>query len=378
MRDASFTCATARWTVTPYNTDSARSTNARRLDSLSSADVHTQVAFGKRVGGALGRLVYSRDALALCRFAGLLSALASHVVAAAPPYLTGIVDDADSQVIEMPRLPGMWQRQVAWLAPEGSTVVPGDLVVRLDPGDLVAQEEAAQKDLEHHRLQAERRLAETMLGILDAETAVVEAESAVRLAGIDAEIPAHATRQLDYDQDQLDLATAEQALARARAALADKKEQHAEAQPVTEMAIARAEAHAERLRDAITRTEIHADREGLFIHGENPFTGTKIFAGETLPPTIKIAEVASRNALRFRFWVHEADILGVPAKTPIVVTADAIPSLSIAATVDWTSKQATARNEWSQGGYFELLAVPTEAVPPNLVPGMAVMAAVRP
>ena len=314
----------------------------------------------------------------LRRFAAFVSALAAYAVLGAPPYLTGVVDDADSQVIEMPRLPGMWQRQVAWLAPEGSPVAPGDLVVRLDPGDLIAQGEAAQTDLEQRRLQAERRLAETMLAILDAETAVIEAESAVRLARIDAEIPAHATRRLDHDQDQLDLATAEQALARARATLEDKKEQHAEAQPVTEMAIARAEAHTERLRDAITQTEIVADRAGLFIHGENPFTGTKIFAGETLPPTIKIAEVASRNALRFRFWVHEADILKVPAQTEIVVTADAIPSLSIAATVDWTSKQATVRNEWGQGGYFELLALPAEDVPPNLIPGMAVMAAVNP
>lgn len=316
--------------------------------------------------------------IALFRPLGFVCALVAHTVVAAPPYLTGVVDDADSQVIEMPRLPGMWQRQVAWLAPEGSTVGPGDLVVRLDPGELIAQAEAAEQDMEHHRLQAGRRLAETMLGILDAETAVIEAESAVRLARIDAEIPAYATRQLDHDQDQLDLATAEQALARAHATLADKKQQHAEAEPVTEMAISRAEAHWKRLRDAIARTEIHADRAGLFIHGENPFTGTKIFAGETLPPTIKIAEVASRNALRFRFWVHEADILKVPAKTELVVRADAVPTLSVAATVDWTSKQATPRNEWSQGGYFELLAVPTEAVPPNLIPGMAVMAAVRP
>ncbi len=316
--------------------------------------------------------------IGLFRFAGFLSAVVSHNIVAAPPYLTGVVDDADSQVIEMPRLPGMWQRQVAWLAPEGSTVAPGDLVVRLDPGNLIAEEEAAQTDLEQRRLQAERGLAETMLAILDAETAVIEAESAVRLARIDAEIPAQATRQLDHDQDQLDLSTALQTLARARATLADKKQQHAEAEPVTDMAIARAEAHWKRLRDAITQTEIHADRAGLFIHGENPFTGTKIFAGETLPPTVKIAEVASRNTLRFRFWVHEADILKVPVATEIVVTADAIPSLSIAATVDWTSKQATARDEWGQGGYFELLALPAEAAPTNLIPGMAVMAAVTP
>ena len=315
-------------------------------------------------------------ALAWQRFLRSALVLVPFTVAAAPPYLTGVVDDADSQTIEMPRLPGMWQRQVAWLAPEGSTVAPGDLVVRLDPGDLVAQEEAAQTDLEQRRLQAERQLAQTMLAILDAETALIEAESAVRVARIDAEIPANATRQLDHDRDQLDLATAEHALARARSTLSDKKEQHAKAQPVTQMAIARAEVNRNRLRDAIAQTEIRADRAGLFIHGENPFTGTKIFAGETLPPTIKIAEVASRNALRFRFWVHEADILRVPAGTPIIVTADAIPAVSIGAEVDWTSKQATMRQEWSQGGYFELLAVPIESVPPHLIPGMAVMAAV--
>ena len=299
-------------------------------------------------------------------------------VAAAPPYLTGVVDDAESQVIEMPRLPGMWQRQVAWLAPEGSTVAPGDLVVRLDPGDLIAQEEAAQADLEQRRLQAERQLAEKMLAILDAETAVIEAESAVRLARIDAAIPADATRQLDHDQDQLDLATAEHALARAQATLRDKRQQHAKAQPVTEMAVARAESHWKRLRGALEQTEIRADRAGLFIYGENPFTGTKIFPGETLPPTLKIAEVASRKALRFRFWVHEADILKVPVGTGMVVTADAIPDTSFAAKVDWTSKQATTRDDWSRGGYFELLALPDVATPPALIPGMAVMAEVRP
>ena len=51
----------------------------------------------------------------LGRFAVFVSALAAYAVVGAPPYLTGVVDDADSQVIEMPRLPGMWQRQVAWL-----------------------------------------------------------------------------------------------------------------------------------------------------------------------------------------------------------------------------------------------------------------------
>ena len=71
-------------------------------------------------------------------FAGLVLLCAPVADAALPPYLTGVVEDAESQVIEMPRLPGLWQRQIAWLAPEGSTVAQGDVVVRLDPGDLIA------------------------------------------------------------------------------------------------------------------------------------------------------------------------------------------------------------------------------------------------
>ena len=299
-------------------------------------------------------------------------------VAAMPPYLTGLVEDAESQVIEMPRLPGLWQRQIAWLAPEGSTVAPGDVVVRLDPGDLIARTEAAQTDLEERRIQTERQRNATLLAILDAETAVIEAESAVRLARIDAEIPAHATRRLDHERDQLDLETAEHALERARATLADKQDQQAKSDPVTRMAVARAESEHDRLQQALAQTEIRAEGTGLFIHGENPFTGAKVFAGETMPPTAKIAEVASRTALRFRFWVHESDIRHVPVDTVLVVTPDAIPELSVQARVEWTSKQAATRNEWSPGGYFEVLAIPTEPNPEDLIPGMAVMAARTP
>ena len=70
----------------------------------------------------------------------------------APPLLTGIVEDAESQAVEMPRLPGAWQRRIEWMAPEGSTVSAGDLIVRLDPGTMIVQEEQARTDLENRML----------------------------------------------------------------------------------------------------------------------------------------------------------------------------------------------------------------------------------
>ena len=92
-----------------------------------------------------------------------------------------------------------------------------------------------------------------------------------------------------------------------------------------------------------------------------------------LQPTVTIAEVASRKKLQFHFWVHEADILKLPVGARITVTPDAMPQRSVSAKVEWTSKQATTREEWSRGGYFEMRAVPVEAGLNDFIPGMAVM-----
>ena len=87
-----------------------------------------------------------------------LSALFLSNAAGAAPLLTGVVEDVNAQTIEMPSLPGAWQRQVEWMAREGSQVAVGDLVVRLDPGDLISQEEQLRTDLEKRRLSAQRRI----------------------------------------------------------------------------------------------------------------------------------------------------------------------------------------------------------------------------
>lgn len=317
-----------------------------------------------------------RDGVDAVRLAALLGAGAGWCLAAAadPPYLTGVVDDGESQVIEMPRLPGAWQRRIAWIADEGAEVAAGDLLVRLDPGDLIVEEETTRQDLVQRRLESERQLAQAALAILDAETAVAEADSAVRLAEIDAALPAGSVRQLDYERHQLTLSTAQNALRRAKEALANKRAEETAVTAHMARLVAKAQAEWRRRLDAIERTEISADRPGLFIHAESPFTGNKIFAGETLQPGAVLARVASRRALRFRFWVHEADIRRLPLGAALVVTPDAVPSLAIRATVEWTSKQAAERDNWSAGGYFELLAAPADDLPAELVPGMAVMA----
>ncbi len=293
---------------------------------------------------------------------------------AGAPYLTGVVEDGDSQTIEMPNLPYTFRSQVGWLAPEGSYVEVGDIVVRIEPGNLVEQAESLEAAYEEELVAAETSRAERTLAIIDAETALEVARTARDLAWLDAQVPATAVTQLIYDRAQLALENAENALTVAEETLANAELKFEELKPIIDLRVSQAEASWLTVRDALDRLEIRTERAGIVIYAENEFSSMRIFAGETLMPGHPIATIASRDQLQFVFWVHDADINQLTTGQSLSVIADALPELEIEAEVDWIGNYATTRETWSQGGYFKLIAKPTSPMPESFIPGMAISA----
>ncbi|MEL6948733.1 MAG: HlyD family efflux transporter periplasmic adaptor subunit [Pseudomonadota bacterium] len=310
-----------------------------------------------------------------------LSTLAAIVIggaglgtAEAGPLLTGVIEDVNAQTIEMPSLPGAWQRRIEWMAEEGTRVKAGDLVVKLDPGTLIAEEEQARTDLEKRRFTAARGVDELKLQVLDAEQLLAFETSNVALAELDAIIPEETIPRLDFERYQLALSIyqqsrtrAEQELENRRAALRDEQRQAA-------LEIEQAERTYNRIRDALTATEIRADKAGFMIYAENPFTGRKIYPGDTLYAGLKIASVASRDDLQVRLWIHEADFREVEPGQRLEIAADAQGIETFPATISWRSSQAITREEWSDSGYFEAFAKPGVSLPAAIMPGMSVLA----
>jgi multidrug resistance efflux pump len=305
--------------------------------------------------------------------AALFLALAAGGRAGAGPLLTGVIEDLSAQTIEVPSLPGAWQRRIEWMVQEGSAVTAGDVVVKLDPGDLISQELQARAELEKQRLSAERRIDELKLAVLDAEKVVAEAESALRLAELDAALPEGAIPKLDYDRYQLARETAQGALIKAQAELMNTRAQLEDVVEETALEVERSEAWHARMREALDATEIRAQKSGFMIYGNNPFNGKKVFPGETLSTGFEIASIASREDLQIRFWVHEADILELKPGLEMTVVADAQGSEPFAAQIKWTSNQAVKKEDWSDSGYFSAVAQPKDGVPDSIWPGMSVL-----
>ncbi|MEM9171956.1 MAG: hypothetical protein AAGA84_04540 [Pseudomonadota bacterium] len=294
--------------------------------------------------------------------------------APAESLITGVIADTDAQTIEMPSLPGAWQRRIEWMADEGSNVEEGDLIIRLDPGSLIADEENARTALEKSRFTAERSIDEKQLEVIDAEITLEQIASRLRIAKLDASIPVETIPRLDFERNQLTLEVYQQAFDRAqielenqRAALKDTREKAA-------LEIRQAEIQYERYSTALKATEIRADRSGFMIYGENPFTGRKIFAGDTLYGGLEMASVASRNDLQVRLWIHEADFLSISKGQTIRVVTDAQDIEPFTATVTWRSNQAVEKQDWSESGYFEAYAQPDDDLPVDVMPGMSVLA----
>ncbi len=289
------------------------------------------------------------------------------------PLLTGVIEDVAAQTIEMPSLPGGWQRRIEWMAPEGDEVAAGDLVVRLDPGTLIAEEEKTRTDLEKIRFTAARSVDEAKLAVLDGEQAVARARADVKLAELDAVIPETTIPRLDFERYQLTFETAQQTLARAEQDLINLKEKLRDAEAEAKLDIEQSEIQYKRITDALAATEITAEKGGFVIYAENPFTGRKIFPGDTLYGGLQIASVASREDLRVRFWIHEADYLQFEKGRRLEVSADAQGIAAFPAVIEWRSSQALEKQDWSDSGYFEAYAQPLAAMPSDIMPGMSVL-----
>lgn len=291
--------------------------------------------------------------------------------------LTGEIEDGSAQSVEMPRLPGSYSRTIDWMAPEGTLVVPGDVVVELDPGDLESQLEQAEVSIEAEITSAESQEAAHELRIFDATTSLIRSESSLENARLDSMVPKETVPELTYDRNRLALANSIHSLERSVRSVEEAISARDKDRPMAERDLQNAKNEKERMERALEQTKFFATQSGLVIYGENRLTGLKIFPGESYGSGTTILIVASREDLQFRFWVHEADVRKISIGDEVNVAPDAAGYAEIRTKVTWVSNQAATRNDWSNAGYYEILTEPLDPIPEVYIPGMSMLGVIE-
>jgi len=263
--------------------------------------------------------------------------------------------------------------RIAWLAPDGSRVAAGDVVVRFDPSELEKERDAAEANLERndHERESHRAESAASLGNLDrdAEMARQEEDLARRFETRDAEIYS----RVQVAESQID------------GRLAAERRRHAEAAREGEEKLSRVEGQLlalsrrsfelelDQAREGLASLEVKAPFDGILVLSRD-WRGNPVKVGDNVWPGMEVAEIPDLSALQAEVYVLEADAGALAEGKPARMVVEAHPERSYEATLRTVGKLAQQRLRSSPVQYFTVTLELADPDREQLFPGQRVEA----
>ena len=263
--------------------------------------------------------------------------------------------------------------RIGWLAPDGSLVKQGDVVIRFDPSALEKRLVDAQDDLRSARLEMEKEqlsgLSEVRKLEKDAAMARVELEQASHFQKRDAEI---------YSRSEIIESDIDQKLAAERQTHAEASRQTHERLTGTEVAllqikVRQAEAKIQQAQAGLKALAVTAPHDGVLIlkrnwRGETTRVGDNVWNGQPL------AEIPDLSTMEADVYVLEADAGGLKAGKPAQVAVESAPGVTYPARIKRVDTLAKPRIPGSPVQYFAVTLELDRTDPRVMKPGQRVQA----
>lgn len=288
----------------------------------------------------------------------------------------GEVQAADGEVITSPRIGG--RLKITDLAPEGSHVEIGDLVIRFDPAQFIddmsnreAQLLEAQSNFEKAKAQRNQRLA-------DLKRRIEQQEAALRLAELNLERQRFAS-PIDQEQARITMEKAHRSLAEAR--------EDSTAQEVInrvdfqshQLNIARRQLRFDRARSNYERTQVHAAKPGIVVYRRISKPGaqgeSKVTIGDNIWGGHALIDLPDLSKMQVRCLVGEMDIKRMEIGQKASIRLEAFPGPIFMGVVSHIAPMATPQPDARDIRVFEMLVDISEE-DNRLKPGMSAEVAV--
>lgn len=285
-----------------------------------------------------------------------LVALASCASAMAEELmLTGEVQAQNAQPIYTP--PSNSSPVVLrYFVPEGHTVKAGEVVLRIDPGDSLAQIRKLDAQIEQAQAKAAKELAELQVKAVDAELALADAQATHDKAEVMARVPPHLISGLDYDRYQGESESAERELALKRREVAEAQAAAARREADGRLEVAKLRTQRDYHSARVQVAQVRATKSGVVVHGFNTWQaeGGRYDEGSSSHPGQKVGEIVSGGPMRVRAWALEPDRRSLAIGQTVHLSFDALPGQSVEARIAAISGAPESKPEWGQGRYFAI------------------------
>lgn len=252
---------------------------------------------------------------------------AATVLAAAKPAaaetlrIDGEVYARESAALLPPAIDTMWQYNITQLAPDGSPVEKGQVVLAFDGNQLMQQLTAKNSQLAEKQRELERLLLDLAQRERTERLATAEADAALEKAERKTSQPASVLPGIEYrklvvarDQAERKLALARQ---RERLAIVQRREERR----LLESEVADLQADVAEMQGWIASLQVVAPRSGLMMHesnwgGEKYDVGSQVWRGQA------VAEIPDTSTLAVRAELPERDLHRVAVGLPVRVVVE--------------------------------------------------------
>ena len=258
----------------------------------------------------------------------------------------GDVQASRSVALYAPIVPNL---TIAWMAPEGEPVAEGSPVIRFDSSS--AQQQLLQKEatLAQARATLDQALAQARITAEHDQSDLRDAAFAVETAKLKT-VDNEFVSRIEAQQATIDLGIAEQKrrVQEANVAL------HAAADKSRIASVTRqlqqAQADVDLTRSRIARMEIRAPLSGFVVfvsnNNQGPLSAQPFKVGDNVFSGMNLAEMPDMSSLVMDAKVEEIDRGRIASGNAVKVRIDALPELTIDATLDRISPLTELGAEW--------------------------------
>lgn len=263
--------------------------------------------------------------------------------------------------------------RIGWVAPDGSRVKQGDVIIRFDPSAIEKRLTDAEDDLRETRLQMEKEKIEDL-----AEVRKLERDAAMARSELDNARRFQKKDEVIYSRHDIIESEIDQELAQQRESHAQANRRTRERLSGTETAllqikIRQADAKIQQARQALQALTVTAPHDGVLIlkrdwRGETTRVGDNVWNGQPL------AEIPDLSAMKAEVYVLEADAGGLKPGRPATLAVESAPGTSYAARIARVDSLAKPRIPGSPVQYFAVTLELPRTDPRVMKPGQRVRA----
>jgi len=263
--------------------------------------------------------------------------------------------------------------RIGWVAPDGSRVKQGDVVIRFDPSAIEKRLTGAEDELRETRLKMEKEqiegLAEVRKLERDAAMARSELENARKFQKKDEVIFSHH----DIIESEIDQGLAQEREAHARVNRRTRERLSGTETALLQIKIRQADAKIQQARQALQALTVTAPHDGVLIlkrdwRGETTRVGDSVWNGQPL------AEIPDLSAMKAEVYVLEADAGGLKPGRPAALSVESAAGTSYPARIARVDSLAKPRIPGSPVQYFAVTLELPRTDPRVMKPGQRVQA----